>query len=250
MEVLNGKAWLTMCDWSQVPHLSESVKEDLLAAYPPYQRDARSKGIPSLGSGAIYQVSESDYVVPDFEMPPHWPRAYGYDVGWRKSAGVWGCLNRDTDCLYVYSEHYRGEAEPVIHAAAIKARGAWIRGAIDPAARGRGQIDGRNLLQMYRDLGLELTEADNSVETGIYQTLMRLTTGRLKIFRSCANLLAEMRLYRRDEKGRLVKENDHLCDALRYLVMELLNICRTQPAPEPKREEYYSGGGYSTGWMG
>ena len=204
---------LTQCSWDQVPHLAEAAKKELWDSLPAYQRDARTKGIPVLGSGAIYPYSEDDYVISDFEIPKHWPKAYGLDVGWNRTAALWGALNRDTDVLHIYSEHYRGEAEPVIHTSAIQARGKWIRGAIDPASRGRGQADGRQLLQLYRDLGLDLTEADNAVEAGIYQVAMRIGSGRLKIFRSCQNTLQEMRLYRRDEKGRVVKERDHLMDA-------------------------------------
>ena len=37
--------------------------------------------------------------------------------------------------------------------------------------------------------------------------------GQIKVFRNWANLLAEYRLYRRDRKGRVVKQNDHLMDA-------------------------------------
>ena len=241
---------LTSCSWDQVPHLSAEAKESLFASIPKYQLDARTKGIPLLGSGAIYQISLDDLTINDVDLQPHWPRAYAFDVGWQKSAVLWGSLCRETDTLFIYSEHYRGEAEPVIHAEAIKARGKWMRGAIDPAARGRGQIDGRNLLQMYQDLGLDLVPADNSVEAGIYNVMMRMSSGRLKIFKSCQNLLAELRLYRRDERGRVVKTRDHLCDCLRYLVMELHNILRTEPKPAVKQEEeWYSSPSYSTGWM-
>ena len=31
--------------------------------------------------------------------------------------------------------------------------------------------------------------------------------------------MEEFRLYRRNEKGKIVKVNDHLCDCLRYLIM-------------------------------
>jgi hypothetical protein len=152
--------------------------------------------------------------------------------------------------VYVWAEHYRGEAEPVVHAEAIKARGKWIRGAIDPASRGRNQIDGRNLLSMYRDLGLDLTEADNAVEAGIYKLVDRLTSGRLKVFKSCQNLLQEMRLYRRDEKGRVVKDNDHLVDALRYGVMGMHSILGTKPQPPKVQTVYVTPGMSGTGWMG
>jgi hypothetical protein len=39
------------------------------------------------------------------------------------------------------------------------------------------------------------------------------------VFRTLQNWLSEYRLYRRDEKGRVVKDRDHLMDATRYLLM-------------------------------
>ncbi len=237
--------------WEDVPHLTRQAKDELWQSIPVYQRDARSKGIPALGSGAIYPISLEDLIVPDMPIPDHWPRAYGMDIGWRITAAVWGALNRDTDTLYLYSEYYRGEAEPVIHAQAILGKGKWITGAIDPAARGRGQIDGRNLLQMYTDLGLDLKPADNAVEAGLYTVLTRMTAGKLKIFQSCQHLLSELRLYRRDEKGRVVKERDHAVDCVRYLVLELHNVIKTKPVAAADERDYptlersYA----STGWM-
>jgi phage terminase large subunit-like protein len=225
---------VTFCTWDEVPHLSPEVKDELWRSIPPYQRDARSKGIPALGSGAIYPVPESDVVVDDFPLPAHWPRAYGLDVGWNRTAAVWGARNPDTDTIYLYAEHYRGEAEPAVHAEAIRARGKWISGAIDPTARGRSQIDGRQMIELYRGLGLTLTTADAAVEAGIYRVWERLSSGRLKVFRSLTNWLGEYRLYRRDEKGRVVKERDHLMDATRYLIAEFAAIARTEHGPKPK----------------
>lgn len=208
---------IVQCTWDDVPHLDAAAKAKLLARYPAYQRDARSKGIPQLGAGAIYPVPESEILVDPFELPDHWPRAYGLDVGWNRTAALWCAWDGDSDTMYLYSEHYRGQAEPSVHANAIRARGEWIPGVIDPAARGRSQADGRQLLQMYRDLGLELTEADNGVEAGIYSVFERLSAGRIKVFRTLQNWLSEYRLYRRDEKGRIIKVNDHLMDDTRYI---------------------------------
>jgi hypothetical protein len=208
---------LVMAGWDDVPHLGEAEKKRMLAETPPHLRDARSKGIPSLGAGAIYPVPESEIVVPDFAIPPHWLRLYALDVGWNRTACLWGAKDLDTDTIYLVAEHYRGQAEPSIHADAIKARKV-PQGVIDPAARGRSQVDGQQLLQTYKDLGLKLALANNAVESGIYETWQRLSTGRLKVFASLTHWRSEYRLYRRDEKGRIVKENDHLMDDTRYLV--------------------------------
>ncbi len=42
--------------------------------------------------------------------------------------------------------------------------------------------------------------------------------GQLKIFRTLVYTLKELRLYRRDVKGKIVKQNDHLMDDMRYLL--------------------------------
>jgi len=219
--------------WHDAPHLSEDQKKSILAGIPPWQRDARSLGRPQLGAGAIYSVPESDFVVAPFEIPKYWPRSYGLDVGWNRTAASWIAQDRDTGTAYIYDEYYRGQAEPSIHAEAIKRRGKWIPGAVDPAARGRSQIDGKRLLELYADLGLDLEKADNAREAGIYAVWERFSTGTLKVFSSCVNTLSEYRLYRRNEKGDVVKSSDHLMDAIRYNIMSGLARAVVEPLSRP-----------------
>lgn len=237
MPEISPSKYTVFAGWDDVPHLDTDAKRELLASTPPHLRDARSKGIPSLGAGAIYPVPESEITCDPFQIPDHWPRAYGMDVGWNRTAAAWGAWDRTTDTIYLFSEHYKGQAEPSIHATSIKARGAWIPGVIDPAARGRAQKDGESLMDNYKDLGLLIRKADNSREAGIYAVWERLSTGRLKVFRTMQNWLAEYRIYRRDEKGHIIKENDHIMDATRYLVMSGIAISCTKPSDED--DEYY-----------
>lgn len=237
-EVSEDKA-LIMAGWDDVPHLGEVEKKRMLAETPPHLRDARSKGIPSLGAGAIFPVPETDIKVPDFEIPKHWKRLYSMDVGWNRTAVLWGAWDQDADIIYLTNEHYRGQAEPSIHATAIKARKVG-NGVIDPAARGRSQIDGQKLIDMYKDLGLRLSLANNTVEAGIYEVWQRMSTGRLKVFASLSNWFMEYRLYRRDEKGRIVKENDHLMDDTRYLCNADARLWRHKDAPKEEPVEDFA----------
>jgi hypothetical protein len=218
--------------WDDVPHLTDAQKEGLFASIPPYQRDARSKGVPQLGAGAIYPVPESDIVCQAFAIPKFWPRCFALDVGWNRTAALWGAWDRETDVVYFYSEYYRGQAEPAVHAQAIRSRGAWIPGVIDPAARGRQQSDGEKLADQYIDLGLSLAFADNAVESGIYEVWSRFSTGRAKVFEGLQNFRTEFRTYRRDEKGKVVKQNDHLMDCGRYLISTGLLVAETEPVRE------------------
>ena len=215
---IGGNRYVVRCSMYEAAHLNNEVIEDLIASTPPFQRDARIYGIPALGSGAIYPVPESEFVEDPFPIPKHWPRLYGMDVG-NKTAAVWLAKNPDTNVWYAYDEYYKEREEPSIHAHAVSLRGKWIPGAIDPASRGRSQIDGKQLMKMYEDLGLQLKPAVNAVEAGLYTVWELLSTGGLKVFKTCQRLREEMRTYRRDEKGNVVKENDHLVDAMRYSVM-------------------------------
>jgi len=218
MPEITPSRYLINAGWDDVPHISEKAKKELLGSILPYQHDARTKGLPSLGAGAIYPVPQSDFTVDPFKIPAYWPCFYGMDVGWKKTAVIWCAWDRQEDVVYLHAEHYVGHAEPSSHVTAIKARGAWKHGVIDPASRGRSQHDGAQLMQDYIELGLKLHAADNLVDSGLLAVYLRLTTGRLKVFRTCANWLQEFSLYHRDEKGHIVKEFDHLMDATRYAI--------------------------------
>lgn len=244
-EGVSDSKFTVMATWDDVPHLDDAVKKELWESIPPFQRDARSKGVPQLGAGAIYPVPESDIVVDDFPIPEHWAKVYGMDVGWNRTAVVWGAIDRDTDTVYLFSEHYRGQAEPIVHAESIKSRGDWVPGVIDPASRGRSQVDGMQLYEQYLQMGLLLQPAVNAREAGLYAVWQRLSSGKLKVFRSLSNWLAEFRLYRRDEKGAIVKENDHIMDATRYLIMSGIDAASTEPKKKKQNHQHNAGG-----WMG
>jgi hypothetical protein len=142
---------------------------------------------------------------------------------------IWGALDPQSDVVYVCGE-YLAEADLPVHAAAIRSKGDWIPGLMDPTANGRDQIDGDYLMQALRKHGLVLQAVDNPLESGILAVLERMRSGRLKVFASCVEYLQECRLYRHDEGGQIVKQNDHLQDALRCLVNGISSM-RTKPVP-------------------
>ena len=219
--------------WTDVPHLTEKIKKLLLSKWPTSQHDARTKGIPVLGSGAIYGVPEDEFVIKPVEIPKWWRKIYGLDTGSQNTAAVWLAIDPDTDIYYIYSNYKKGidkrdieDDPPFIHAQAIKARGDWIPGAIDYA--GTDQSDGQRIKDIYIKHGLLVENADKRVEAGLLEVLERLSLGRLKVFNTCEQLLEEYRVYHRNEKGHIVKKNDHLMDAMRYAVMSAADRAKTQ----------------------
>jgi len=210
--------FITQAGWDDVPHLDEKTKRELLESTPEYLRDARSKGEPSMGSGVIYPIPISDIEVKPFVIPFGWKKAYSLDVGWNRTACLWGAQNPVDGTIYLYSEHYKGQQLPVVHASAIKTRGEWIKGAIDPAAKGSSQKDGKQLKVEYQSLGLLLIDANNELEAGLLAVWQALSLGQLKIFSTLQSFKAEYRVYQRDERGKIIDgQADHLMDCMRYL---------------------------------
>ena len=187
----------------------------------------------------IYPISDARIVVKEFTIPDHWPRAYGLDIRWNTVAVIWGARNPQSDVLHLFSE-YSAEADPAIHANSIRSRGDWIVGLFDPTANGRDQADGYRLMQMYRKLGLNLQVTLNPIESGILAARQRMDSGRLKVFPSLSTYLEQRRLYRRDERDRIVPYRDNLQDAARCLVNGISRMI-TQPKSAPPPQSSYRG---------
>jgi hypothetical protein len=154
-------------------------------------------------------------------VPDHWEFGYALDPGWNYTAALLGARNPDTDQYYLVAEFYGQQDKPIEHSRGIKAMLPWPKlvGCIDPAGDNVGNMkDGTKMKDEYEDLGLELQKANNAVHAGLRRVLVLMQGGQLKIFRTLVYTLKELRLYRRDVKGKIVKENDHLMDDMRYLL--------------------------------
>lgn len=224
--------------WDDAPWLTEKSKVQMEADTEPHLRLARRSGRPSMGSGNVFPISLEELMVEPFKIPEYYKKLFALDVGWNRTAVLWGALDPNTDILYVYDEHYVGEQQPPIHAAAIRSRGEWIPGVIDPASRGRSQGDGKQLMKDYKDLGLNLRDAINARDAGISALWQRMVTGNLKVFNSCHNFAKEFVLYRRNLKGKIIDENDHLMDCLRYLQN---NLARAKSLDQMRAVPRYNG---------
>lgn len=204
--------------WDDAPHLTEEDKATMIAEMPPNERDARTKGIPALGSGRVYPISEDEIVVKPFSIPDYFPRAYSLDFGYNNTAVVWMAQDPVTQIIYIYSTYKKGKVPDSQHVYAVKERGDWMSGAADPSGGGR-RDDGKMRIDYYRSLGLDLHPGYNSLVPGIAQVYNMLEAGTLKFFSNLSELLDEFRVYRYDAKdpNKVARnQDDHLLDALRY----------------------------------
>lgn len=229
-DVKNSRVFL-MAGWEDAPHLTQEERDNLIAKIPPHEIEARSKGVPSIGSGMVYPISESLITCEPFPLPDHWARVYGMDFGWKDpTALLFGAHDRDNDILYFYSEYAVSERTPQQHAYELMSRGVdWMAGVYDPAGRISSQKDGSNLVELYRNAGMKnLYPAKNSREQGVQKTLQRMQNGKLKIFKTLTITLSELRMYARDEEGIIKDGNDHLLDCMRYVIMSGLSVATTR----------------------
>lgn len=213
------------------PHLSAADIEEQRSKTAIHLRAAVCDGDPTVGSGSVYPLQQSEFEY-DFvkdskgkyiDVPPHWKRIGGLDVGHNVTAFLSMAHDTDNDVVYVVDEYFAEQQAPAVIVAGIKARvkNKRIPIMIDPASGGKSQVDGRQLLVEYRKAGLDVRPADNAVEAGIFECWGRLSTGRLKVFRHCTRLFKEFGLYQRNITGDVKKKHDHGMDAMRYAVMGL-----------------------------
>ncbi|MCW5750869.1 MAG: terminase family protein [Alphaproteobacteria bacterium] len=215
-------------------HIAPAERQRIIDGYPEHEREARVRGIPMLGSGRVFPVAESAISEAAFAMPRHFARIVGMDFGWdHPTAAAWLAWDRDTDIIHIYDCYRVREATPVIHAAAIKARGAWIPVAWPHDGLQHDKQSGEPLAEAYRKLGVRMLPAraefaggGHGVEAGIMEMLDRMQTGRLKVAGHLAEWFDEFRLYHRKD-GRIVKEHDDLMSATRYALM-MLRKARTE----------------------
>lgn len=207
--------------WADNPWLDPETVAELEADLPAYELEARRDGRPQLGSGRIYPFSHAQVVCEPFEIPATWPRGVGLDFGWNWTAAAWLAYDEEGDTLYVFDNYKAGGVSPAVHTSSIKRRGP-LPCFGDPS--GWKQVgdarDGKKVIDLWEAIpdALDITQADNAVSAGILDCYERLETGRLKIFSTCRDTLNEFDIYQRDEKGKVVKQNDHLMDAIRYAV--------------------------------
>ncbi len=244
-------------------HYTAEQRRAITESYPEHEREARTRGVPSLGSGRVFPIAEDRITIEPVAIADHWPRICGLDFGWdHPSAAVWLAWDRDADTVYVYDCYRERNVTPAVQAASIRARGAWIPVAWPADGMQTEKGTGRRLVTHYTEAGCNMLSehaqyeksADStpqslvSVEAGVMDMLTRMQSGRLKVFKHLADWLEEFRLYHRKE-GRIVKERDDLMSATRYGLMMLRHATTEKPANKRKTPPPYRGIPSPHAWM-
>ena len=225
MEESADRATVTMTI-DDAGHYTPEERAQIIASYPPHEREARTKGIPSLGSGRIFPVPEEDIVIDPVPIQRSWAMIGGMDFGWdHPFAAVHMAWDRDRDVFYIIDEYRQREATPIIHAAALRPWGDWLPWAWPHDGLQHDKGSGDQLADQYKKQGLKMlpekatfVDGTNGVEAGVSDILQAMQTGKFKVFSTCRMWLEEFRLYHRED-GKIVKERDDLISASRYALM-------------------------------
>ncbi len=235
MKDTSGMLYFQNATWDDAPHLDEETKKELLASIPAWQHEMRTRGIPMMGEGLVYDVDETTITVDPFELPEHWKRVCAIDIGIaHDTAAVWSAYDAATDTIYVYDVYHAPAGVPGLHSVAINQRGPWIPVILPHDADNTERGSGQTVATYYKEAGVNVQhdtfynppdvtgKHNNFVEPGILEITQRMKTGRLKIFSTCGRIFEEMRRYHRKD-GKIVKKFDDAVDAMRYSVLSCKN---------------------------
>lgn len=240
------EATVVVVDMDDNPYLDEKTKTRALAGLSSEERKARKSGRFVHFAGMIYdEFSHSRHVIPERaagEAVPQDAKVYvGIDPGIRNMAAVVWCYLTPQDQMVVFDElalqgHTIGQVAEAIKLtnlkhgyrqgnAVIPLQVQWY--VIDPSARNVSHQTGRSDQSEFVDHGIVTILGQNSVTAGINRVKERLENDRLLVTANCAVLLSQFKRYRwktasrseDDPKEQPVKTDDHLLDALRYVVM-------------------------------
>lgn len=217
--------YMQRATWDDALHLTEETKEQLLASFPEWQRDMRTKGLPLLGTGLIFDVKIPTCKA--FPCPDHWYVINGMDFGWDHPQAHCQLLwDKDEDVIYVSKLLKKSKSQPyeIWHNVKLWAKNVPTAWPADGYQTEKGS--GKSQKSYYEDAGwlmlpnhAQWPDGGVSVELGIMEMYDRFKTGRLVVFDHLTDLIDELLQYHRDEKGNIVKVGDDAISAVRYAYM-------------------------------
>lgn len=217
------------------PSLSEKVLKRYESLYSGvfYQRYIEGKW--TVAEGLVYNFGETN--ITD-EIPECGEYYISCDYGTLNpfSAGLW-CVLDGGKAVRIKEYYYDGRGErsqktdEEYYQELVKLAGDKpIRSVVvDPSAA--------SFIACIRSKRqFKVMKANNDVLNGIRLTANLLKSGKILIYRECRDTIREFALYRWDEKSpedRVIKENDHAMDDIRY-------FCNTVLAKKQKKSNYES----------
>src|SRR5512139_355514 len=245
--------YLKGATWDDAPHLKQEDKDRLASSYRSHERDARTKGIPMMGEGAIFPISDDKIACDVFKIPDHFARIKGCDFGFEHdAAGVEIAWDRDQDTIYVIDCYKaKGELAPY-HSAWFNKSNRWVPVAWPHDGMNTSKGGGPNVKDAYLQHGVNMMgksarypNSPGSPEKGgaqdqwpvIDEVRERMMTGRFKVFSNLSQWFEEKRSYHvkatSDGAVKIVARRDDILKATFYAVM-MKRYAISEPSLSPR----------------
>ena len=207
--------------------LAKSVIERYERMYTGVFYDRYIKGLWVLADGLVYLMFKDDYILEDYTPSPDETFYVSCDYGILNptSMGLWALEPNKAVRLKEYywdGRKHQPRTDEEHYQALEKLVGDYDIQAVivDPSASSFIEC-------IRRHQKFSVKKANNSVVDGIRHTSTLIANVKLFVCKDCKDLLRELKLYCWDSKSiedKVIKENDHACDDMRYFVM---GTCRT-----------------------
>jgi|TARA_R110000751_G_scaffold241082_1_gene341618 hypothetical protein len=219
------------------PYLTQdSSYVTMLASLPEVKRKQFLYGDwDAIDEGAFPDFNKDLHVVPAFEIPNGWTRIRAADFGYAAHSGIlWGAVDFD-GCLWIYRELYVNRltadklGQMIID---VEAQDGRIRDALlDSSCWAKRGDTGPSIAETLNAEGCRFRPSDRSPGSrvaGKIELHKRLTINEdtdepgIRILDNCRNLisqLAALPIDARNPEDVDTRSEDHLYDALRYMIM-------------------------------
>lgn len=198
------------------PSLDEAVVNRYKTLYTGVFYQRYILGLWVLAEGLVYDFQEQ-YITDEKPKGAEYFISIDYGTLNPFSAGLWSVTGNKAVRIKEYYYDGRNKKRQLTddeYCEEVKALAGDLeisRVIVDPSAS--------SFITALKRRGYRVQQADNAVLDGIRRTAAYLKNGNIKIHRSCVDSIREFGLYRWDEKqteDRVIKENDHAMDDIRY----------------------------------
>ena len=226
----SDEVWCEFIEWADNPFLDKNEIEEFSLTLPENELESRKFGRFRDDSGLVYtEFDENRHVIDPFPVPFEWQNNLSIDPGLNNPLSChWYCVDYDGN-VFVVAEHYEAKRDIDYHAEAIKRISdeiGWRRGCegriyalIDSAANQKTLASVKSVTELFYERGIAVNpNVDKNLFSGIAKVKEYFKTDKIFIFRSCVNLIRELKSYRWGDGDVPVKRDDHCLDELRYFI--------------------------------
>ena len=237
------QVWCIEMEWADNPYLDQNEIAEMSASMSEEELESRRYGRFMQCGGLVYsEFDERVHVIEPFDVPKEWQDTISIDPGLNNPLSAhWYAQDYDGN-VYVIAEHFDKGKDVYYHANRIKEiskRLDWhytngkLSALIDSAAMQRTLASSKSVVELFYENDILVNPRVNKdMFSGINTVKRYLKDGEGKahlfIFKTCTNLIRELKSYWWGDNDLPIKRDDHCLDEMRYYLMDKQLSIRVQ----------------------